>query len=81
MPGRHVEVVLKVAERCNIDCTYCYMFNKGDESFRRKPKQLSIGAAADTRMSAGGAVRGWSRSSPKKKCWRFSVPCTSERGT
>jgi uncharacterized protein len=23
------------------------MFNKGDESFRRKPKQLSIGAAAD----------------------------------
>jgi len=47
MPGRHVEVVLKVAERCNIDCTYCYMFNKGDESFRRKPKQLSIGAAAD----------------------------------
>lgn len=34
-------IVLKIASRCNIDCTYCYEYNRGDESWRRKPKSFS----------------------------------------
>ncbi|MBF8246402.1 MAG: radical SAM protein [Rickettsia sp.] len=31
-------IVLKTVERCNINCTYCYFFNKKDQSFQlRKP--------------------------------------------
>ncbi|MEM0635477.1 MULTISPECIES: cyclophane-forming radical SAM/SPASM peptide maturase XyeB [Providencia] len=28
---KHLEVILKVSERCNINCTYCYVFNLGNE--------------------------------------------------
>lgn len=36
-----LEVVLKIVERCNIDCTYCYFFNGQDESFKKHPKSIS----------------------------------------
>lgn len=34
-------VLLKVASRCNLDCSYCYVFNMGDDGWRRQPKRLS----------------------------------------
>lgn len=33
--------VVKIASRCNINCTYCYMYNKGDESYKQQPKRMS----------------------------------------
>ena len=36
-----LQVVLKVAERCNINCTYCYYFNGGDESALTRPPIIS----------------------------------------
>jgi uncharacterized protein len=35
--GNDLEVILKITERCNIACTYCYFFFGGDESFNDKP--------------------------------------------
>lgn len=32
--------ILKVASRCNLNCRYCYMYNKGDESFRSQPNRM-----------------------------------------
>ncbi|EMI5490237.1 XyeB family radical SAM/SPASM peptide maturase [Providencia stuartii] len=29
---KHLEVILKVSERCNINCTYCYVFNLGNDT-------------------------------------------------
>ena len=29
--------VLKVASRCNLNCSYCYVYNKGDSSWRDRP--------------------------------------------
>jgi uncharacterized protein len=41
----HVDtVLLKVASRCNLDCSYCYVYHMGDESWRTLPKRM----AADT---------------------------------
>ncbi|MER8563298.1 cyclophane-forming radical SAM/SPASM peptide maturase YhhB [Mesorhizobium sp. M0578] len=34
-------VLLKVASRCNIDCSYCYVYHMGDEAWRVQPKQMS----------------------------------------
>lgn len=31
-------LVLKVASRCNLNCSYCFMYNLGDSSFRNQPK-------------------------------------------
>jgi uncharacterized protein len=30
-------LVVKVAERCNLNCSYCYMYNHEDQSWRRRP--------------------------------------------
>jgi uncharacterized protein len=35
-------VLLKVASRCNLDCSYCYIYKMGDESWRRQPKLMSV---------------------------------------
>lgn len=34
-------VIVKVAGRCNINCSYCYMYNRGDNSFLQQPKKMS----------------------------------------
>lgn len=36
-----LEVVIKVAEKCNINCSYCYVFNKGNERYKGKPARMS----------------------------------------
>lgn len=32
------QVILKVAQHCNLNCTYCYVYNRGDESWRSRPR-------------------------------------------
>ena len=34
-------VLVKAASRCNIDCTYCYVYRGPDRSWRLQPKRLS----------------------------------------
>jgi uncharacterized protein len=34
-------VMLKVAERCNINCSYCYMYQGVDQGWKSRPKFLS----------------------------------------
>jgi len=34
-------MVLKVASRCNLNCTYCYMYNLGDSTYKNQPKVMS----------------------------------------
>ncbi|GAA1151469.1 MULTISPECIES: FxsB family cyclophane-forming radical SAM/SPASM peptide maturase [Streptomyces violaceusniger group] len=37
--------ILKVANRCNIDCDYCYVFNSKDQSSRHLPARMSLEVA------------------------------------
>lgn len=39
--SRSLSVVLKTAERCNVNCRYCYFFFGGDESFKVHPPLIS----------------------------------------
>jgi len=34
-------VVVKVAELCNLNCSYCYMYNHRDTSYKTRPKIMS----------------------------------------
>lgn len=36
-----IDAVVKLTERCNINCSYCYMFNKESDLFESKPKALN----------------------------------------
>ena len=38
---KHFTVILKVSERCNIDCDYCYYFNIGDDSWKDNPAYMA----------------------------------------
>ena len=35
-------ILLKVASRCNLNCTYCYVYNMGDTSWASMPKRMSV---------------------------------------
>jgi uncharacterized protein len=38
----HIDtVLLKVASRCNLDCSYCYVYHMGDESWRSQPNRIA----------------------------------------
>lgn len=36
-----VGLVLKMAELCNLNCSYCYMYQHEDKTFQRRPKFMS----------------------------------------
>jgi uncharacterized protein len=35
-------VVVKLASRCNLACTYCYVYEMADQSWHRQPRFISI---------------------------------------
>lgn len=39
--GRIVTLVLKIAELCNLNCSYCYMYQHEDKTYLRRPKFMS----------------------------------------
>jgi uncharacterized protein len=39
---RVTSYVLKVASRCNLNCSYCYMYNLGDQTYMNQPKFMSL---------------------------------------
>jgi uncharacterized protein len=40
-------ILLKVASRCNINCSYCYVYNQGDTNWQRMPKHMSAAIVGD----------------------------------
>jgi uncharacterized protein len=44
--------ILKVASRCNLNCNYCYVYNKGDDTYLSQPQRMSdrVAAAAIDRV-------------------------------
>lgn len=42
----NLEVIVKLTERCNIDCTYCYVFNAEDRGFEKHSALMSADTAA-----------------------------------
>ena len=34
-------IILKVAAPCNLNCTYCYEYNRGDDSWKTKPGSIA----------------------------------------
>jgi uncharacterized protein len=40
-------ILLKVTSRCNINCSYCYVYHQGDTSWQRMPKHMSLATVED----------------------------------
>ena len=42
IPPRAIDTVLvKTASRCNLNCTYCYVYNLGDDGWKSQPRRMS----------------------------------------
>lgn len=41
-------VVLKIASRCNLNCSYCYMYNLGDKTYKNQPKVMALETIENT---------------------------------
>ncbi|AYA41838.1 XyeB family radical SAM/SPASM peptide maturase [Xenorhabdus nematophila] len=39
---KHLEIILKISERCNINCSYCYVFNMGNSLATDSPPVISL---------------------------------------
>jgi uncharacterized protein len=40
-PNPALQLVLKVAGRCNLNCSYCYVYNKEDQTWQQQPRLMS----------------------------------------
>lgn len=40
--NRKLQIVLKITERCNINCSYCYVFNSHNDIYKENPKRLNV---------------------------------------
>jgi uncharacterized protein len=45
-------VLIKVASRCNINCSYCYVYNMGDNGWTEMPNHISV----ETTLAVGEAL-------------------------
>ncbi|MGJ3628149.1 radical SAM protein [Sphingomonas sp. MMS24-JH45] len=53
-----IDTVVKVrTSRCNLDCSYCYVFDVGDEGWRRQPKRLGAEVEAAVVQRIGELLR------------------------
>jgi uncharacterized protein len=50
-------VLLKVASRCNLDCSYCYIYHLADEGWRRQPKLMSVAVVEAVAAALGNQLR------------------------
>ena len=58
----HVDtVLLKVASRCNLDCSYCYVYHMGDDSWRSLPKRMAAETQALVAAELGALMRAQGR--------------------
>jgi uncharacterized protein len=51
------EFVVKVHSRCDLACDYCYMYEMADQSWRERPRAMSIEIARRTAMCIGEHTR------------------------
>jgi uncharacterized protein len=56
-PAPFREFVVKVATRCDLSCTYCYMYLPGNESWKSLPRVMSRPVADRIGRSIGTHVR------------------------
>lgn len=47
-PARFNAVIMKVASRCNLNCSYCYVYHSADQRWRRQPALMPAGVVRET---------------------------------
>ncbi len=56
-PVPFCEFVVKIHSRCDLACDYCYMYEMADQSWRNRPRRMSVAIADRTAMRIGEHAR------------------------
>jgi uncharacterized protein len=56
-PSPFTEFVVKVHSRCDLACDYCYVFEMADQSWRERPRRMSLETASNTAFRIGEHAR------------------------
>ncbi len=56
-PAPFREFVVKIHSRCDLACDYCYMYEMADQSWRDRPRRMSMEIADRTAMRIGEHAR------------------------
>jgi uncharacterized protein len=57
MEIKHLNIVFKISERCNLKCDYCYFFFGGDETWKKHPPLVPRKVVHDLGAFAARAAR------------------------
>ncbi|MFI6084994.1 cyclophane-forming radical SAM/SPASM peptide maturase YhhB [Streptomyces sp. NPDC051217] len=61
--NREIDTVLvKTASRCNLDCSYCYVYNLGDEGWKSQPRRMTNAVMSAVIDQLGALSQSQSRS-------------------
>src|SRR5580692_6010166 len=52
-PAPFSEFIVKIHSRCDLACDYCYMYEMADQSWRDRPRRMSMEIARRTAMRIG----------------------------
>lgn len=52
------DFIVKIHSRCDLACDYCYMYEMADQSWRDRPRRMSIETAEQTAARIGEHARG-----------------------
>jgi uncharacterized protein len=56
-PAPFREFIVKIHSRCDLACDYCYMYEMADQSWRDRPRRMSVEIAERTAVRIGEHVR------------------------
>ena len=51
------QFILKIHSRCNLSCSYCYVYEMADQAWRQLPRQMSRAVAAQAVRRIGEHAR------------------------
>ncbi|WP_462186875.1 radical SAM protein, partial [Frankia sp. CcWB2] len=61
--GKSLAFVFKIASRCNLDCSYCYVYNKGDNTWQDRPVVMRD----DVVEAALGRIEAWCEATGQRR--------------
>ena len=73
------QFIVKVHSRCNLSCSYCYVYEMADQAWRQQPKRMTRPIAAKWPSASPSTPGGMTCRASRSSCTAVSL-CSPDRG-